>query len=125
MLNANNLFDTLSISLGVDKDIIVQRTKIKDLSKRRVIGLKKIESRSWNIDILNKKNQPIRIVIKDQFPIATDEDISVEKINYEGAELDEDSGILTWTHNLSPGASKETNFAYCIKYNKKKYIHQP
>ncbi len=125
MLNANNLSDTLSISLGVDKDIVVQRTKIKDLSKRRVIGLKKIESRSWNIDILNKKNQPIRIVIKDQFPIATNEDISVDRINYGGAELDEDSGILTWTHNLSPGASKETNFAYSIKYNKKKYIHQP
>ena len=122
MLDANNLSDTLSLSLGVDKDIVVQRTKIKDLSKRRIIGLKKIESRSWDIEVLNKKNQTINIVIKDQFPIPTNEDITVDRINYNGAELDEDTGSLTWNHQLKPGESNQSNFAYSIKYNKRRYV---
>jgi len=122
MLNAENVSDTLTISLGVDKDIVVQRTKIKDLSKRRIIGLKKIESRSWDIEVLNKKNQPIKIVIEDQFPVPTNEDIVVDKVNYEGAELDEDTGILSWNQEIQAGGSTKTNFAYSIKYNKRKYV---
>ena len=122
LLDANNISDTLNISLGVDKDIVVQRTKIKDKSKRRIIGLKKIESRSWDIEILNKKNQNINIVIEDQFPISKNEDIVIDKINYAGADLDDDTGLLTWNHNLNAGESNKSNFGYNIKYNKRKYI---
>jgi len=122
MLDVENVSDTLTISLGIDKDIVVQRTKVKDLSKRRIIGLKKTESRSWDIEVLNKKSQPIKIVIEDQFPIATNEDIVVDKVNYKGAQLDEDSGILSWNHDIQAGGSTKTNFAYSIKYNKRKYV---
>lgn len=122
MLDANNVSDTLNLSLGTDKDIVVQRTKIKDKSKRRIIGLKKIESRSWDIEVLNKKNQDIKIVIEDQFPISKNEDIVVDKINYKGAELDEETGLLVWNHNLKAGEKNKSNFSYSIKYNKRKFI---
>ena len=122
MLDANNISDTLSLSLGVDKDIVVQRNKIKDYSKRRIIGLKKVVSRSWDIEVLNKKNQDIKIIIEDQFPLSTNEDIVVDKINYKGATHDEETGSLIWSYDLKAGESNKSNFAYSVKYNKRKYI---
>ncbi|MEM1319902.1 MAG: mucoidy inhibitor MuiA family protein [Bacteroidota bacterium] len=118
-LNVENIEDTLAISLGRDKSIVVKRTRVKDFTKRQFLGNKKTQTRAWEIEIRNKKSQPINLVIEDQFPISGNQMIEVKKEAYEGAALDEDTGILTWKMKIDGSKSRQLGFRYSVKYPKK------
>lgn len=121
-LNVNTVEDTLSISLGRDENIVVTREKVKEFSSKQLLGAYKKEQRGWEINVRNKKNQNIHIMVKDQFPVSGNSEIEVQRIDSGGAELDNDTGILTWKMDLEPGASKKLTFKYSVRYPKKEII---
>ena len=121
-LDVKNLKDTLNISLGRDENIIVERTRLKDFTKKQFIGNKKTESRTFEIAIRNKKGQPINLVVEDQFPISVNSDIEVKRGNYKRANLEEKSGKLTWKLSLKPKSQEKIGFDYSVKYPKKEQI---
>lgn len=121
-LDVGNLEDTLNISLGRDKNIIIERKRLKEFTKKQFIGNKRTDSRAWEIDIRNKKKQPINLVIEDQFPISTTDEIEVTQGKYQGATLDEDTGKLVWKIKMAPTESKTLTFNYSVKYPKKKRL---
>ena len=114
--------DTLDISLGRDKDIVVTRTKLKTFSKKQLLGKNRIDSRSFEIEVKNKKKQRVNITLQDQFPLSVRSEIEVFDREYEGATLDEKTGILNWNMTLNPGEIKKINFNYAVKYPKKKRL---
>lgn len=123
LLNMESLNDTLSLSLGRDKNIVVNRTKKTDYQDRQFIGNKKTDSRAWEIEIRNKKNLPVNIVIQDQFPVSITEDIEVKHGDYKGAELDKDTGILTWELEIAATSTEKLMFDYSVKYPKKRRVN--
>ncbi len=114
--------DTLDISLGRDKDIVVTRTKLKTFSKKRLLGKNRVDSRSFEIEVKNKKKQQVNITLADQLPLSVRSEIEVFDQKYEGATLDEKTGILNWNLTLNPGEIKKMNFNYAVKYPKKKRL---
>ena len=122
MLNVQNVEDTLDISLGRDKNIVVTRTKLKEFSKKRFLSNKKIDSRAWDIEIRNKKKETINIIVEDQFPISTNNEIEVTREDFTGAKLNEETGILNWKFKLGPSKSEKVRFRYSVKYPKKKIV---
>jgi len=118
MLDTRNTNDTLDISLGRDKNIVVKRTKLKEFSRNQVLGSNKTDERSWEISIRNKKSAPINIVIEDQFPTSTNKDIVVERGDYKEATLDETTNKLTWRLKIDPAKEKKIGFKYSVKYPK-------
>src|SRR5204862_4822112 len=50
-IDPNNIKDTLSISLGRDKRIVVKREKLKDFSSRKLIGTNQKESYAYEISV--------------------------------------------------------------------------
>jgi len=60
--------DTLSLSVGRDKDIIINREIQKDFVSKNFIGSFKKELRAWNITIKNNKENSVSISVEDQFP---------------------------------------------------------
>ena len=118
LLDTRNTKDTLDISLGRDKNIVVNRTKLKEFSRKQVLGNSKTDERSWEITIRNKKSQPINIIIEDQFPTSTDKDIIVEKGDYKEASLDDTTNKLTWRLKIDPAKEKKIGFNYAVKYPK-------
>ncbi len=120
-LDVYSVEDTLDLSLGRDKNIVVKRTKQKENTKKKFLTKKRIDTRAWDIEIRNKKKLPINIVVEDQIPIPITEEIEVEK-SYEAAEFDEDTGKLTWKFELKPKSTKKLNFKYTVKYPKKKKV---
>ncbi len=122
ILDVQVVKDTLDISLGRDKGIVVDRKKQKDYSKKQFIGNKKTDYRSWDIEVRNKKKQSVNLVIEDQFPLATNSDIEVKQESSGGADLDKDTGILRWKMNLGKNESKKVNFKYSVKYPKRKEV---
>ena len=121
-LNVNTVEDTLSISLGRDENIIVTRDKVKDFTGKQFLGAFKKEQRGWEINVRNKKKQKVHVLVMDQFPVSGNSEIEVQQIDSGGAELDDDTGILTWKLDLEPGSSEKLTFKYSVRYPKKEII---
>lgn len=122
LLNVESVEDTLDISLGRDQNIVVTRTKEKEYTKKQFIGNKKTATRSWDIEIRNKKKQSINIIVEDQYPISTTSEIEVKLESHKKADVDKDTGLLKWKFNLASNSSEKMNFKYSVKYPKRKRV---
>ena len=110
--------DTLSVSLGRDKSVSVNREKIKDLTSWKMIGSKKEESRAWKISVKNNKTQAIIMVLLDQVPVPTIEELELDIKDLSGGKRNKDSGEIKWMLKLDPKESKEVDLRYSLKYPK-------
>ena len=122
VLDAGIISDTLSISLGQDKNVLVKREKLTDFEKRQNIGPNKLETKAWKIVVLNQKKEDISIRVTDQVPISTNSEIDVETEETTNGNLDEDSGMVTWNLELAPNEQKELIVKYKVKYPKHKRL---
>ena len=110
--------DTLSISLGRDKNIAIKREGNTELFDKRVVGSYIKETIGWKISVRNNKDTKINIVIEDQFPISYRKSIDVDRIDYVGAKLDDKTGMLLWDLELNANESKDVQFNYQVRYPK-------
>jgi len=122
ILDARSLSDTLDISLGRDKNIIVGREKVDDFRKKRTVGANKIDSRGFKIIARNKKTQPIKLTILDQIPIASLSDISISADELSGGKLEASTGEIKWELILEAKSQKEIVLKYSVKYPKKEKV---
>jgi len=111
--------DTLDISLGKDKNIVVQREKIEDFCKTSTFGGKKTTTRAHRIIVKNNKSSRVDIKVEDQIPLTKTNDVSVQVENLSGGELNETTGIVSWPLTLAPGESKEIILQFTVKHPKK------
>lgn len=114
--------DSMKISLGRDKSILVERKRLKEKSSKSLLGSKKTEESVYEIIVKNTKSTPVSITIEDQIPISIDKDIEIEQIDLGGAIYDEVTGKLTWKITLLAGETKKINFSFNVKYPKNKKI---
>ena len=119
ILNLKNIQDTLEVSLGRDKDIVVERVNKKELNKRQFIGTQQIATRDWEIQVRNKKKESIKLVVQDQIPVSSNKEIKVELKEKSKGEHDVVTGIITWKLDLKGKAKETVNFKYQVKYPKK------
>lgn len=110
--------DTLSISLGKDEGIIVNRERKRDFEQQRVLSGKKREERHFEITVVNTKKQAIQLKLNDQVPVTVKDNIKVEVLDTSGARLNEETGLLTWNLVLQPGEKKTLNLSYLVAYPK-------
>lgn len=122
ILNAGALEDTLVISMGRDRSILVQREKVESFTKKRTIGSNVTESRGYEITLRNNKSQTISIEVKDQIPVSVNSNISVSAIELSGGKLDSDSGIISWQITVPPGSQQKLGFQYEVKYPKNEKV---
>lgn len=116
-VDVNSTKDTLNFSLGKDRKLIVERKRSEELSKTKVLGNRTHYEVQWDFTIRNNGAAAIPFTMKDHFPISVNADIKVKQGTYEGATLDEKTGILTWKYTLVKGETKKTAFAYSVDYS--------
>jgi len=114
LLDAKFVGDTLDISLGRDKRIVVDRVKEKEYSKYKVIGNEASKSVKWVISVKNNKEVPINLILEDQFPLSYDSNIQIEKDEVTGASVNENTGIITWDLKMAAGKISEVAFKYKV-----------
>ena len=115
-IDVNSTKDTLSFSLGKDNKIQIERKRIQEKSTNRTIGSRQKFEVTWEIKVKNNGGAAIPILIKDQFPISTNNDIKVKNGDFTDAQLDEKTGILTWNFLLNSSQSKSLLFNYSVDY---------
>ncbi len=117
-LNPMAISDTLDISLGIDKNIIVKRTKVKDSSSKSIMGSTKKMKVAWNIVVRNNKSQTVNLFLQDQIPLSYRDDVDIKLNNKSGANYDEKRGFLNWKLEIKSKYKKEIKYSYQIKYPK-------
>lgn len=108
--------DTLDLSLGRDRDIVVTRKGNKEKLERKVLGKSIKETLSWDIEIKNNKNESIKMILEDQFPLAENNNIEIELLEISGAKAYEKTGKLCWELELDANSKKTVQLTYSIKY---------
>jgi hypothetical protein len=101
---------------------VLKRTLLKEYSQKKFLGSNKTDSRQYEIVVRNNKQQPVNIIVEDQFPISTNKDIEIEKLSHDGGKLDDDTKKKTW--NLAVDAKKDVKIqlGYSVKYPKDKML---
>ncbi|MCL9769605.1 DUF4139 domain-containing protein [Flavobacterium sp. HXWNR69] len=122
MINPNQTSDTLNLSMGRDKKIAIKREKIADKSGTKFLSSYKEQTFTYDITVKNNKKEAIEMVLKDQYPISTDKEISIELLDNGKAKVNTETGILTWDVKLGTGETKKFRISYKIKYPKDKII---
>lgn len=121
-IDPNNIKDTLSLSLGRDKRIVVKREKQKDVTSRKVIGNSQRESYSWEISIRNTKSEVVMITVEDQLPVSQNTQIEVLPVDLGGSRHDAITGKLSWKLTLQPNETRKLVYKYDIKYPKDRQV---
>jgi hypothetical protein len=122
ILNPAALQDTLQISMGRDRSIVMQREKVDQYSKKRSVGSNITESRGYEILVKNNKSQEITLQVKDQIPVSINSAITVTTGELSGGVVDPVTGIVTWEITLAPGAQQKLTLRYEVKYPKSERI---
>ncbi|RYD83628.1 MAG: mucoidy inhibitor MuiA family protein [Sphingobacteriales bacterium] len=115
--------DTLNLTLGKDKRVVVKREKLMDFSSTKFLGSNKLQTMTYELTVKNNKKDAINFILKDQFPISTNKEIEVELLSDGGALNNKEIGVLTWKLQLAPGESKKLRFSYSVKYPKGKTLN--
>ena len=122
ILNPAALQDTLQISMGRDRSIVMQREKVDQYSKKRSVGSNITESRGYEISLKNNKSQAVTLQLNDQIPVSINSNITVTTGELSGGTLDPLTGIVTWEITLPPGGQQKLSLRYEVKYPKSERI---
>lgn len=110
--------DTMDISLGRDKGVTVERVKRKTTDEKALIGSKRTVSVGWDITVRNTKSVPVELELRDQFPLSPRSEVEVKLVDNGGADVNDQTGLLTWRLNVGPKETKKVGFGYTVKYPK-------
>lgn len=123
IIDPRNTRDTLDLSFGRDKKIIVTREKKKDLSSQKFIGNNVVKELTYLITVRNTRKEPVKITIEEQVPVSKNNDITVKTEEYSGGEYNVETGKITWNMEVAPGTSTERKLGFSVKYPKDKIIN--
>lgn len=118
-----NTSDTLNLTLGTDKRVVIKREKLVDFSSLKLVGNNKIQEVNYGISIKNNKKEAIHLILKDQYPISTQNDINVLLTQSTGGSINKEIGVITWQLTLQPGEVQKVKTGYSVKYPKNKMLH--
>jgi len=122
-IDPNNIKDTLSVSLGRDKRVVVKREKLKDFVTTRTIGANQRDSYAYEISVRNTKGEPVTITLEDHVPVSQNNQIEVTLSDSGGARYDQVTGKLNWEIVLQPNETRKVQYKFEVKYPKDKTIN--
>ncbi|REE25981.1 uncharacterized protein (TIGR02231 family) [Winogradskyella pacifica] len=122
-INPSATTDSLTISLGVDPNIIVKRKQRNDFKKTTFIGNNRVIQKAFEIEIKNNKTSDIQLTLLDRIPKSQDKTIKIDDIETGNSNYDEDKGILKWTLNLKSSATENVKISYTVKFPKGKRVN--
>ena len=118
-INSNSTSDTLSMSIGADKRVAIDRKVTK--SKPEKVGLLSSLSETIvtvTISIKNNNQTKIDLNLVDQIPLSNSENITITAGDIAKAEYDTKTGKLTWNLSFNPLEAKTVTFTYTVRHPK-------
>ncbi len=107
--------DTISLSLGIDKNIAVKRQKIKDKCSQKLLDNDIVHQYTFEITMKNSRSSKIEIEVEDQLPLTYDKTVSIDPKELSGAKHDETTGILKWRLAVPARDIKKLSLVYQVR----------
>ena len=115
--------DTLNLTLGIDKRVVIKKEKLVDFSSVKFLGSNKLQTMTYEITVKNNKSEPINIIVKDQFPISTNKEMDVTLLEGKDGFVNSEIGVITWQMQIPAGKSEKRRISYSVKYPKDKIVN--
>jgi uncharacterized protein (TIGR02231 family) len=121
-IDAQSTDDTLEVSLGRDKSVVLDRVRLKDFSEKKTLGSTRKETHGFDIEIRNKKKSEIELYIEDQVPVSQNKELEIVLEESSGGKKNEENGKVSWNLKVTAGETKKLRFVYSLKYPKDKIL---
>ncbi|MFN0048784.1 MAG: DUF4139 domain-containing protein, partial [Cytophagales bacterium] len=121
-IDPNATGDTLKIPLFTDKNIVVTRELLSDFSSKKLFGSTTTQEFGYVTTIKNNNKEAVNLVLQDQVPVSSNNQIEVEYLNETNADWNRETGNLTWKLNVASTESKKLILKYSVKYPKDKRV---
>ena len=122
-IDPNATADTLNLTLGRDKRVIVKREKVIDYKSSKFLGSNKFQKFTYELVVKNNKNETVNMLLKDQYPLSTNKEIEIELQESSDADVNKEKGVLNWKMSLAPGETKKLRYSYTVKYPRDKTLN--
>lgn len=122
MINPSQMSDTLELTLGKDDGIIATRKKISEEVNKVRLSNRTQKEFTFEIEVRNNTRGDVNITMEDIIPVTTNEEIQIKLIDADGAEINEETGKLTWRLKMKAGERTKLKFSYSVEYDKDKPI---
>ena len=122
MLNPDVMGDSLNVTLGRDERISIRRKLVKKEEKGELLTDNIMKTFTYELSVKNNRPNNIDIIIEDQIPVASLDEIKVLLLDSGKAEYTKDTGMLSWAFNLPARLNKKIAFKYSVKYDKDKQL---
>lgn len=114
--------EKFDLFFGADDQVTVKREELKRHKEGGIFG-KNHQSYRYRIEAANFRKEPQTITIRDQLPVAGDEEI---KISFEEPSQQPDGmgtdGTLIWRLQVEPGEKRELTFGIDVEYPKDREV---
>ncbi|MBI1184061.1 mucoidy inhibitor MuiA family protein [bacterium] len=115
--------DTIAVAFGRDKMVQINRQLLSRECKKSRIAGKQRHNLSFEITVRNLHKTEITLVIDDQIPISSIEEIEVELNEKSGADYIAKTGLLTWELKIKPGATEQKKFSFEVRHPRNKVVY--
>ncbi len=122
-INPSTLSDTLELALGRDRSLQIKRKQTKNETDKKLVGSIVTKTLEYEITLKNTKMVSVDIVLQDNIPVTSDEEIKIELLSKNKATYSETAGLLQWNQKLTAGQTKKFTFAYTVEYDSAKQIN--
>lgn len=114
--------DTLKLSLGRDKRIIIKRELLKGMTSTKFIGSSIEKQFVYEITVKNTKKDAVELNLDDQLPVSQNDDIKVTVDELSGGRMNNETGAVNWKLNVKAGETVKIKLGFTVKYPKGKTI---
>ncbi|MBV5339529.1 MAG: mucoidy inhibitor MuiA family protein [Deltaproteobacteria bacterium] len=114
--------EKFDLFFGSDDQVTVKREELKQHKEAGLFGKSRVSYR-YRIELANFRKEPLTLTLRDQLPVAGDEEIKVtlEEPSIKPTEIKND-GTIIWSMPLLAGEKKELSFGILVEYPKEKEI---
>ena len=123
-INPNTADSLFTVTLATDPRVSVKREKQKQFCETKHVGNNTTITESYLITVKNNQNKPVKLTLKEQYPISADKDIEVRVTEIKPAATYNKTsiGVVTWETELKEGETRTFSVTYSVKYPKDKTI---
>jgi uncharacterized protein (TIGR02231 family) len=114
--------EKFDLFFGSDDQVTVKREEVKQHKDAGLFGSNRINYR-YRIEMGNFRKEPLTLTLRDQLPVAGNEEIkvSLEEPSLKPAEIKSD-GTVIWKTPLQAGEKRELTFGILVEYPKDREI---
>lgn len=117
-ISTMSMDDTLTLSLGRDRNVLLEHKLKEEMTSKRLIGSERKETSTYEITVRNNGSAALTIDILDQVPVSQNSEFKVSVLELSKGSLNEVDGTVTWQTEVPAGVTLSYLLSYSIQYPK-------